>query len=867
MKKLTVLFTMMLMLAALQAWATPVGAGSARSMVLNFLNNSSGDGTQITPPPGGIELQLVHTEVSSVDVTHNAYYIYNTGGGFVIVAGDDRARGILAYGDSDLDMDNIPDGMQFMLDCYKEQIDYLLSNPGLVVQTPVLYATAPTASAVEPMLTALWNQDVPYNNMVPVHEDKPCMTGCSCTALCQVMYYWQHPLNATSSVPEYTTATNRIFMPELPPTTFDWDNMLESYSDSYTQAQADAVAELMLYVGQAEKMNYGPRPKGSTAHILLIRKAAQMLGYNPDSEVISKNNSGYSDAEWEELMLNELYAGRPIVYTSKDSIKNVAHAFDIDGYDGEKYHINWGWGSNSSNGYFAFKAFNTSSYQFNTEHLMIVGLEPVYSEIEVNHTELSFNAATGSVQQQTFIVSGTDLTGDLKLELNDESGCYSIDKTTIALDAATAGDTITVTYSPVDEGESYASITISGSCADAKTVSLSGMAETLEPSISVSRSVVAFNNTDILFGAGSSKTINIQGTNLVNNLELSISGGNNTAFTVAKTTITPEEAAGGVNVSLRFKPSSAGVNKSTLQIKDGDGKVINVQLIGIGVQLDENNDGHIYANPSSLTLETQVGTPVTQTFKVYYIPNGNNGGGGVIMAGNPNGSGNTGNDDGNSPITTTLRPSAGSRYTAQTGITADLMRIIIKPGDLIPITPIVFVGGIDLVGDNCFSITPNHVSFKQLKNGIDITVTYNPSEAGSHEAYLGISMPIVSLYHATPILVHLTGTATDGEVLMTPQIDDEEPEAIFELEPYEEANESLDYSATGINDMMVDVKIYADGQDIIIETPVDQSAIISDITGRARRVNLRAGYNAIPVNASGVHIVRIGNQTAKLLLR
>ena len=153
MKKIGFL-TMMLMLAALQAWAMPVDKGSARSMVLNFLNSSSEDDTQTVTPPGGINPQLVHAEVSSVDVTQNAYYIYNTGSGFVIVAGDDRARGILAYGDSDLDMDDIPDGMQFILDCYKEQIDYLLSNPGLVVQTPVLYATATTATPVEPMLTA-----------------------------------------------------------------------------------------------------------------------------------------------------------------------------------------------------------------------------------------------------------------------------------------------------------------------------------------------------------------------------------------------------------------------------------------------------------------------------------------------------------------------------------------------------------------------------------------------------------------------------------------------------------------------------------------------------------------------------------------
>ena len=864
MKKLT-LFTTMLLLAVMQAWAAPVGTGSARSMVLNFLNNSPGDGTQQVPPAGGYNPQLVHSEVSSVDATQNAYYIYNTGSGFVVVAGDDRASGILAYGDQDLDMDNIPDGMQFILDDYKEQIDYLLARPGLVVQTPVMYATRSNTTAVEPMLTALWNQDAPFNNMVPVHEDKPCMTGCSCTALCQVMYYWKHPLNAVPCVPEYTTATYGIPMPGLPSTTFDWYNMIESYSGTYTQAQADAVAELMLYVGQAEKMNYGPRPKGSTAHILLIRRAAQMLGYNPDSEVISKNNSGYSDAEWEELMLNELYAGRPIVYTAKDSIKNVSHAFDVDGYDGEKYHINWGWGGNSD-GYFTFRAFNPGSYQFNTQHLMIVGLEPAFSAINVNNTKMSFTAATGGTQQQTFIVTGTDLTGDLKLELDDESGCYAIDKTTIAMDAATAGDTITVTYSPTDEGESLASIIISGSCAEPRTVSLSGVANTAVPSISVNKSVVAFNNTYVIFGTGSTQSVTVTGTNLVNNLELSISGGNSTAFTVAKTVFTPENAAEGINVSVRFKPSSQGVNKATLCIRSDGAETVNIPLIGVGTIMGEKNTGTFHADPSSLSMQTQVGVPVTATFRVTYSSNLDD----AILYSRANGNDNSGNDDGNSTNMVTLRPATNDRYTAQTSTIDDKLKLIIMPGDLIPITPIVKVGGIDLVGDNCFSITPNRVTYIQLKTGVDITVTYNPTQAGSHEAYIAIPMPILSIYTATPILVHVTGTAADGETLMAPQYGNDDTEEILELEPFEETNEDIEFiveSATSVDELPQDVEIHAEGQNLIIETPVDQTAVISDIAGHARSVNLRPGRNAIPVNASGIHIVRVGNHTAKLLLR
>ena len=125
MKKYTLIMTM-LVLAALQAWGSPVSENSARSIAWDFINDWSGCGTQSTKPSGW-EAQLVHTEVSSVDVTLNAYYIINTGNGFIIVAGDDRAQSILAYGDRDIDMTDIPDAMQFMLDSYKEQIDYLLS--------------------------------------------------------------------------------------------------------------------------------------------------------------------------------------------------------------------------------------------------------------------------------------------------------------------------------------------------------------------------------------------------------------------------------------------------------------------------------------------------------------------------------------------------------------------------------------------------------------------------------------------------------------------------------------------------------------------------------------------------------------------
>lgn len=63
------------------------------------------------------------------------------------------------------------------------------------------------------------------------------------------------------------------------------------------------------------------------------------------------------------------------------------------------------------------------------------------------------------------------------------------------------------------------------------------------------------------------------------------------------------------------------------------------------------------------------------------------------------------------------------------------------------------------------------------------------------------------------------------------------------------------------------VKIYADGQDIIVESPVNQVVSISDLAGRVRRVNVIAGRNVIAGNGNGVYIVIADGKASKVMLR
>ena len=332
-----------------------------------------------------VNLKLQHTELSSSSVNQPVYYIFSSENGFVIVAGDDRAQDILAYGVEPFDMNAMPENMKFWLGLYKRQMEYLQAHPGLVVEKPSFKANR--TESIEPMLVTKWDQGYPYYNQCPMDGDRRGLTGCATTSLAQVFYKWQYPTQPTPEVPGYTTRTRGFELPTLPPITFDWANMLPVYNYSATDVQRNAVAWLMRYIGQAEQMDY--TNEGSEAWEDDILRACHLFGY-VDARVEYKatldfegrsENMIISDADWNVMLQEELSAGRPVVYCAY-SYSNVydsfyGHAFNVDGYDSSNgmYSINWGW-SGTGNGYFALRAFSNQGYSYNLGELMLKGIEP-----------------------------------------------------------------------------------------------------------------------------------------------------------------------------------------------------------------------------------------------------------------------------------------------------------------------------------------------------------------------------------------------------------------------------------------------------------------------------------------------------------
>ena len=495
MKKFLLMLTTAMLAMSLSA--APVDQVTAKKIAQSFLTNELYAGQIMAP--AALNPVLLKAEMGSVKLNTPVYYIYNTSTTFIVVAGDDRADQILMVGDRPLkDINNLPLGMRDMLGQYKDQIMFLQEHPGLQptsVETPNPSFNATTYG---PLLTCNWDQEAPYYNQCKFGSYQ-CLTGCPATSASMVFYFWKYPTAATPAVPGYKStisvssySSKSYTHSALPSTTFDWANMLDSYTGSYTTAQGTAVATLMHYVGQAERMGYGTSSAGgsgvSVDSVCNIRDAFTFFGYDSSTTRFVKKTSAYSggttlytDSQWAALIQAEMAAGRPIVFCAVSSNAG-GHAFNVDGYNGStnKYHINFGW-SGDGNAWCSLNSFGYSSYNFNVYQQMVIGIQPPSGSsatptLSVSPSSLSFSATAGETVSKTFTVTGSNLTGNVTLTKTDANGVYTISPTTISASAAASGATVTVTYKPTAAGTQTGSITIASSGATSKTVSLSGTA-------------------------------------------------------------------------------------------------------------------------------------------------------------------------------------------------------------------------------------------------------------------------------------------------------------------------------------------------------------------------------------------------------
>ena len=578
MKK--IMFFLTAAILAMSLSAAPVDQITAQKKAQSFLTNELYAGKFMSQ--AALTPVLLKAEMGNSKINQPVYYIYNTATTFIVVAGDDRAEDILMVGDRPLsDVNNLPGGLQDMLGQYKDQIMFLQEHPGMgptFVQEPTPRLNATTYG---PLLTCNWDQEAPYYNQCKFSSYQ-CLTGCPATSASMVFYFWKYPTGETGVVPGYKStisissySSKSYTHSALPSTTFDWANMLDDYTGSYTTAQGTAVATLMHYVGQAERMGYGVNGSGvSVDSVCNIRDAFIRFGYNSSTTRFVKKTSAYSggttlysDSQWAAMIQEEMAAGRPIVFCAVSSSAG-GHAFNVDGYNSStnKYHINFGW-SGEGNAWCSLNSFGYSSYNFNVYQQMVIGIQPPSGStatptLSVSPSSLSFSATAGETVSKTFTVTGTNLTGNVTLTKTDANGVYTISPTTISASAAASGATVTVTYKPTAAGTHTGSIAIASSGATSKTVSLSGTATaaaltTYTPVMSAANSSYITSSsfradwTDQTSSANvSSYTLQVdkQGSSTPSNDVTLLGTINGSSYTGSYKTITLSSPWGGTNV-------------------------------------------------------------------------------------------------------------------------------------------------------------------------------------------------------------------------------------------------------------------------------------------------------------------------------
>ena len=337
--------------------ARQISSEDAKAIASRFLvSKSTSISTQSTN-----RLTLAYTAKSKVDANKNSLFVFNKGiqNGFIIVAADDCVQtDILGYSNIGVfDNENLPANFKWWLEQYQREIDYAVKNDLQSIPIIRSYATN-----VAPLLGGIaWDQGDPYNQLCPTltnssGKGERTVTGCVATSTAQLMCYYKWPTKGTDSNSYAWENGEKTLSMDFSQSTYDWDNMTETYNSSSTTAEKNAVAKLMYDCGISCNMDYGLSETGGSSASALDQAYGLYKYFGYDQGMRHINRNYYKLNDWEALIKNEIDNKRPVLYRGTGS--GGGHAFIIDGYNKSGYfHFNWGWGGRSD-GYFVTTALN-----------------------------------------------------------------------------------------------------------------------------------------------------------------------------------------------------------------------------------------------------------------------------------------------------------------------------------------------------------------------------------------------------------------------------------------------------------------------------------------------------------------------------
>lgn len=386
MKKLSLLICLFA-LAISNIMAGPVDAQRAQQIGTKFMK-----ATVLGEQRADIQLNLVHSQATRGDID---YYVFNVvGGGFVVIAGDDCVKPILAYStEGSFDASDISEGFSYTLNGYSKEIQYVRENniPASfdiitewksVADNGIIRKGFRPRAVVGPICQTTWNQNYPYNNQCPEDEEGSggyVYAGCVATATAQVMKFHEYPERGTGSY-SYTPDGYETQTANFGETDYHFELMPLDLDSTSTEEEVFYIAQLLHHLGISVEMQYSGHGSGAYSY-MVVEAVRDYFGYSCDEHITNYSYWGwygsYTDEEWIQMLKDGgLDENLPLYYDGQDTSGAGGHAFVCDGYDENDYfHFNWGW-SGRDDAWCAFGALNTTKYNFNESNGFIGHMVP-----------------------------------------------------------------------------------------------------------------------------------------------------------------------------------------------------------------------------------------------------------------------------------------------------------------------------------------------------------------------------------------------------------------------------------------------------------------------------------------------------------
>nr|CRY94414.1 hypothetical protein [uncultured prokaryote] len=423
MKKIIVF--LLFCVACVPSFSQKVSRSEAEQFAIEYLTQRDGGvGKKST-------LKIVDSKnFNKLSNLRNIHIVETESNGWVAVSADKRATPVLAFGEGMfLSADSMPPAMVALFEEYEAEIQFIKENipneeildewnmtydelsvdnnnlenaKGSAIYTPGEFLLQDAVRGGENN----WNQTGPtrwengkwkyyydyiYNKFCPEFQGNNyggyAPTGCTATAMAQIMWYWKWPYAAyiPNSIDNNGNPSDDSSLHQ-----YNWDRMPSEIRLFQTPLEeVDAIAGFLRDCGYAAHMEYGADGSGAS------QMEAKTAFEDRFRYQVKSHKYKALTLNWASKLRDEINAGRPVLYSGYNS--ESGHSFVVDGYDSEgpdKFHINWGHGSQATYNIWC-KLDNLNPHDkvyYNSRQEALLGIQPVYdSSISIDNRMISLN--------------------------------------------------------------------------------------------------------------------------------------------------------------------------------------------------------------------------------------------------------------------------------------------------------------------------------------------------------------------------------------------------------------------------------------------------------------------------------------------